>query len=184
MTRLTDHQRDMAAAELQEGWFTRLSGSAASGWLRGVIGRDGVTQEAALAVVVAATRFDPDRHPGVPFAAYAVRAIRFRLGHLRAWHARRAWAWAPMPTGDGGETPEPEDRRRDARDPALRLWCSDEYAGRRRGLDRRTRLLLYLRCVEGWSQAEVADALDVSESRVRQLESRAKDRLRQEGRGK
>lgn len=144
-------------------------------WLVARLGRDEVASAIRLAVVKAAADYDPVAHPGVPFPAFAFNGVRLAMRGFARELGKPA-VWWPMPHGDDGD--ELFDRLiPDYRDPAperlLRAWCDEGYAAQRQCLDMRSRVLLYLRTVEGWTLEEVGDVLGVTRQRVRQLEERA-----------
>jgi len=180
--RLTVAQRELAetAFRVVPGVVTRVVPPA----LVRAFGRDHWEQEGRLACCIAAAEVDPVRHPGVPFPAFAANGVRLWLWGQVQQTARTAGVWRSWPANPetGEPHPGPADRRRPAADPALRLWCSAADRDRRRRLDWRTRVVLYLMCVEGWTQAEVGRAIGVKRARVGQLVERAVERLnRHEG---
>lgn len=148
-------------------------------WLTRLAGRDTIEQELWMAVLTAAADFDPVKNPGVPFGAFARQACKWCLLNLRRDWGQRQSVWQGMPTNDecqamGDELP---DHRPLADSPAFHAWFDEDYKRQRRFLDWRSRIVLYLRYVEGWTLEEVGDALGVSRERVRQVEGKAGRKL-------
>lgn len=139
------------------------------------IGTDGVLQEAWLACSLAASVYDPVAYPGVPFPAFACRCVKRRMTFLNAHFGRRGGVWAE----DAGV--EPADHRGGGVWPALAAWC--ECRGQRRRLDWRSRVVLYLRCVEGWSLGEIAAVFGVNRQRVSQIIGTATKKMLAKSRG-
>lgn len=174
---LTPDQQELVEAELARGWVRPEVCSLAAPWLVRAVGWDDLHQTGEVAVAEAAMTFDPVARPGVPFGAYARQLVRWRLWSLRRVLAKSYRAWYGMPTDAEGWQPDPADHRPDCPDPALWLWCSPDYSAQRRCLDWRSRVLLYLRTVEGMTLREVADALGVSAQRANQIEDKAVGKL-------
>jgi RNA polymerase sigma factor (sigma-70 family) len=83
--------------------------------------------------------------------------------------------------GDEGETPRPiVDTIEEPRDPIEELELRDAFS--RAGADLRERELFVFvkREIEGYSNAELADAFDVTEGRASQLRAAALDRMREQ----
>ena len=172
---LTAARQDLALSA--EAWLWQELRGVPFALVR-VFGRDTFEQEARVAAAKAAADFDPAAFPGVPFGAFARRGVRLHLRGVVARLAMKFPVWREMPADPaGGSFPDPADHRPAGGDPALRAWCSDDYRDQRRCLDWRTRVLLYLRTVEGWTLDEVAAPLGVSRERVRQLETKAAQKL-------
>lgn len=143
------------------------------------LGREQFEQEAWLAVCKAAHDFDPVKYLGVPFGAFARLGVRKHLTGTVCRTATKYGVWRTMPEldGDTGEQLEAADYRRESADPALAAWCSADYARQRRCLDWRSRIVLYLRAVEGWTLEEAGEALAVTRERIRQVEEKAVRKL-------
>ena len=148
------------------------------------LGKDHWEQEAWRAVVVAAARWDPTR--GAPFGAFAWLGVaQFLRGRVMR-EAARYGVWRELPAGadilvgsdEGGVPLEPADHRAaSAVHPTLAAWCDEDAARQRRRLDPRSRLVLYLRLVEGWSNPEIGSYFGISRERVRQVIGKAVFRL-------
>lgn len=151
-------------------------------WVLSIHGRDAVEQEARLSVCKAAHDFDPVKHPGVPFGAFARRGVRLHLLGLRYRTADRLRVWSTMPVSaiESGElVPHDQaDYRRNSPDPNLSIWCDQDNVAQRKCLDMRSRLVLFLRYVECWTLDEIGSALGISWERVRQIEIKALARLK------
>jgi RNA polymerase sigma factor (sigma-70 family) len=140
-------------------------------------GFDELLSEAAMALLRAVEKFDPDR--GFRFSTYATPAVRRQLERfiLKDHQDRRQMVrTAHLDTlpAAGGPT-RADDRRRQA--------AVTEMAGMLQRLDAREQTILQARFglepgSEPQSLQEVAGRLGVCRERVRQLEARALERLR------
>lgn len=149
------------------------------------VGLEECVAEAMLLAVRAAALHDPDR--GTSFKTYVMSGIRAYLrSYIRTRFGRNVPVWCEMPVDPHGEAFRandlPDTRRfvSSGRNPLLAVWCAPENRTLRRVIGWRSRLVLYLRFVELWPRAEVAETLGVSAERVRQLEDRARARLAEE----
>lgn len=176
---LSPEQRDQVA--LAEQWLYQEIVHLPK-WLVLRHGRDAIEQEARLAVCKAAHDFDPVKHSGVPFGAFARRGVRLHLLGLRYRTADRLRVWSTMPVSaiESGElVPHDQaDYRRNSPDPSLSIWCDQDNVAQRKCLDMRSRLVLFLRYVECWTLDEIGSALGISWERVRQIEIKALARLK------
>ncbi len=137
-----------------------------------------IDQSAWLYATGAARRFEPER--GIKFSTYAVHYFRAGLQKLTRFRKKlvpihKAISLHAVDDEDRGI--DPANHRRDCADPGLHLWCSDDYSEQRRCLPIRERIILYLRTVEGWVLEDVGDAMGMTRERVRQIETRAVNKL-------
>jgi RNA polymerase sigma factor (sigma-70 family) len=140
-------------------------------WLVARNSWDDLFQEAWFAVCRAAQKWSA--YKGASFRTFAGKAIYHRIWSYAQRSRRNIKAWYPMPhDGDEPMSSSLEDGRRDASE-LLTHWCSPDYAKRRRHLDVRSRVILYLRYVESWSLREVGDLFGISGSAVAHLCRRA-----------
>ena len=145
-----------------------------------------IQQTAWQGAVEAARNFDPTR--GADFSTYAAARM---ISHVQRMTTRFMPGSARQPLyailslhddRDPDYEHEHPDYRRDGNertDPALKLWCSPDFTAMRQGLDIRWRLVLYLRTVESYSLREVASTLCISKERVRQIQTKAKAKIRE-----
>lgn len=157
-----------------EVWLVSECCRCTNSRLRYRLGMDVVIQEGWLAVCKAAADYDTNKHPGVPFGAFARRGVRIHLRGVAEWFSRSTSVWNSMPDEDL------VDRMSDNRSfsvSLLSLWHDDEYSHARRVLDMRSRVILYLLIVESWTMREIAEILGISYQRVRHLRERAENRL-------
>jgi RNA polymerase primary sigma factor len=156
--------------------------------------------EGNLGLIEAARRFDPSRN--VKFITYAVWWVREAMMHVLA-EQTRAFSFPPKlfgelhrsaadislndPAGGGREGREladtlAEDREPAADDEMIHQSDLDELAVALRDLDRKeleiVRLRFGLEDDEPRTLQEIGDRMHLSRERVRQIESRAKDKLR------
>lgn len=151
-------------------------------WLVLLHGRDAIEQEARLAVCKAAHDFDPVKHPGVPFGAFARRGVYLHLLGIKYRSAERLSVWGTMPVATRhGEEDMPidsTDHRRNSSEPTLTIWCDPDNVAQRKRLDMRSRVILFLRYVECWTLDEIGCAIGISWERVRQIEIAALARMK------
>lgn len=151
------------------GWFARRTLSET---LR-FYGREDVYQEMMLAACAAARTYDPALN--VEFKTYAYRAMWMRRNGLTRSFGVRGSFWYEWPTsGDPSVGAlEVADERPAPRPSPLSVWCATAPA--RAGVHPRHRLVLYVRCVEGWSLEEAASYFGVSVKRVQQMCAAARE---------
>lgn len=83
--------------------------------------------------------------------------------------------------GDDGEAPRPiVEMIEEPRDPIEELELRDAFSRAGADLRERDRFLIVKREIEGYSNAELADAFDVTEGRASQLRGAALDRMRRQ----
>lgn len=140
-------------------------------------------------LVRAAQTFDPAR--GNQFSTYAFWWAKAKIRRFLRGERGRGMAvpenrkefkrTGELVSSRGGEEwdqgAEVADFRRAETDPALKLWCSPDYAEQRRCLDWRSRVLLYLRTVAAMTLEEVGECMGITRERVRQLEEEAARKL-------
>lgn len=137
-----------------------------------------ILQIANLAVCQSAISYEP-RQVGVEFACYARMNVRWtfwRFNEEFRKHITRTRYFAKYDDGNSEEY-HVEDYRSVECDPVLKAWCSPDYCAMRRCLDWRARVLLALRCVEGYTLDEIALVMSITRERVRQLERNARDTM-------
>jgi RNA polymerase primary sigma factor len=147
--------------------------------------------EGNLGLIEAARRFDPGRN--VKFITYAVWWIRQAVLHLLTGETRAAAAAsvsldAPAVSGMGDDGPELWERLEQETEPPaeaafLRRALQDQIKDALKDLDDKERRVVALRFGLGRHDdprtlQEVGDRLHLTRERVRQIESRAKDKLR------
>jgi RNA polymerase primary sigma factor len=156
--------------------------------------------EGNLGLIEAARRFDPSRN--VKFITYAVWWVREAMMHVLA-EQTRAFSFPPKlfgelyrsaadvslsdPAGGGREARELAETLAEDREPApddemIHQADLDELAAALRDLDRKeleiVRLRFGLEDDEPRTLQAIGDRMHLSRERVRQIESRAKDKLR------
>lgn len=179
---LTKEQKELAEEEIRHKWIYTAIKRCAPKWLVHAIGYEELNQIGMLAVCQASKTWKP--FEGTEFMDYAWNAVKWEIAKRRIVYNRNVSVWREMEfvTSDTGSKEsyaelEP-DHRRDCHDhPTLHLWCSPDYSEQRRCLDWRSRILLYLLTVEGWTKAEVSEVLGVSRMRVMQIEDEAVRKL-------
>jgi RNA polymerase sigma factor (sigma-70 family) len=83
--------------------------------------------------------------------------------------------------GDQGETPGPiVDMIEEPRDSIEELELRDAFSRAGADLRERDRFVIVKREIEGYSNAELADAFDVTEGRASQLRGAALDQMRRQ----
>ncbi len=157
--------------------FLKLAISLIGGFVSRQHGFDELLSEAAMALLRAVEKFDPDR--GFRFSTYATPAVRrqlerFILKDHRDRHLMVRTAHLDALPAAGGPT-RADDRRRQA--------AVTEMTGMLQRLDAREQAILQARFglepgSDPQSLQEVASRLGVCRERVRQLEARALERLR------
>ena len=151
--------------------------------------------EGNVGLMTAARKFDPDR--GVKFISYAVWWIRQAILHLLTGETRAASAASvslDAPVGGGGDDDGPElwERLEQETEPPaeaalVRRALHDQIKDALKDLDDKERQVVSLRF--GLSRRddprtlqEIGDRLHLTRERVRQIEARAKDKLRRSSR--
>ena len=147
--------------------------------------------EGNLGLIEAARRFDAGRN--VKFITYAVWWIRQAILHLLTGETRAAAAAsvsldAPVRSGGDEEGPELWERLEQETEPPaeaalVRRTLHDQIKDALKDLDNKERQVVALRfglsrSDEPRTLQEIGDRLHVTRERVRQIEARAKDKLR------
>lgn len=175
---LSDERRAMLEAEVKAGWLRPWVFTVVPHWIIRRAGLDVCLSMAEEQMMTAANGWRPDA--GSQFRSFLMEGIKRFLPHKVLRALGKPNVWRQMPETEDGEQLSSSlvDHRESAPERALRHWCSDDYSRQRRCLDWRRRVILYLRCVEGWTLEEVADTLTVlTRERVRQLEESATAKL-------
>lgn len=147
--------------------------------------------EGNLGLIEAARRFDAGRN--VKFITYAVWWIRQAILHLLTGETRAAAAAvsldAPVRSGGDQDGPELWERLEQETEPPaeaalVRRALHDQIKDALKDLDNRERQVVALRFGlsrrdEPRTLQEIGDRLHLTRERVRQIEARAKDKLRQ-----
>ena len=179
---LTAEQRALAESEVTQTWVHTAIRRACPAWLVKQLNWLELKQIAAVAICKATTTWAPQA--GTTFRDYAWNAVKWEVIKTRVVSSRTVEVWREMEfaVSDSGQTESDAarlaDHRRDCADnPTLHAWCSPDYTEQRRCLDWRSRIMLYLLAVEGWSKQEISETFGVSRMRVMQIEEEAVRKL-------
>ena len=175
---LTAEQRALAESEVTQTWVHTAIRRSSPAWLVKGLNWDELKQIAAVAICKATTTWVPQA--GTTFRDYAWNAVKWEVIKIRVVCGRSASVWREMEStvSDSGQMESDAariaDHRRDCADnPTLHAWCSPDYTEQRRCLDWRSRIVLYLLAVEGWSKQEISETFGASRMRVIQSEGEA-----------